>query len=256
MKYYIPNNLLNSGGDAKTKKGVKLGWKTYIMYLSPFTDNSKGVNICSHASTGCAAACLVGSGRGGFSTSVQKGRRNKTEFFLHNREAFFTKLYQELTSISKKHKGEKIAIRLNGTSDLPFERFKIKDGKNLMELFPDLTFYDYTKNYLRFNRELPKNYSLVFSRSETNHEKSIEMLKRGISVAFVFDAPPKKFEGFNVVDGDETDLTFLQKKGVIIGLKYKNLTSKGSDNEEVYRSGFAIRTKKVASLPQKVLLTA
>ena len=240
MKFYVPQNLLNSGGDAKTIKGEKLNWKTYIMYLSPFTDNSKGVNVCSHASAGCAAACLVGSGRGGFSDNVKRGRRNKTEFFLHDRKGFFMKLYKELTLISKKHKGEKIAIRLNGTSDISWEKFKIVDGKNLMELFPDLQFYDYTKNHLRFNRELPKNYSLVFSRSETNHEKSIELLNKGIKVAMVFDATPTEFEGFEVVNGDENDLTFLQKTGVIIGLKYKMLTS-GADNKEAFNSGFAIK---------------
>lgn len=251
MKFYVPQNLLNSGGDAKTKKGLKKGWKTYIMYLSPFTDNSKGVNVCSHASPGCAAACLVGSGRGGFSDNVKRGRRNKTEFFLNDRKGFFMKLFKELTLISKKHKGEKIAIRLNGTSDISWEKFKIVDGKNLMELFPDLQFYDYTKNHLRFNRELPKNYSLVFSRSETNHEKSIELLNKGVSVAMVFDTPPTEFEGFEVVDGDETDLRFLDSKGVIVGLKYKMLTS-GADNKEAFNSGFAIRVSEFASLPQKI----
>ena len=75
MSYYVPNNLLSKGGDAKTIKGEKKGWKTYIMYMSPFTDNSKGVNLCPHATAGCAAACLNGSGRGGFTSSVQVGRR-------------------------------------------------------------------------------------------------------------------------------------------------------------------------------------
>jgi len=243
MSYYVPNNLLSKGGDSKTVKGEKKGWKTWIMYMSPFTDNSRGVNICPHATAGCAAACLSGSGRGGFTNSVQKGRRNKTEFFLQNRVGFLEKLYKELTLISKKHLGENVAIRLNGTSDIRWEKFKVRDNKNLMELFPNLTFYDYTKNHLRFDRELPKNYSLVFSRSENNHDKAIEILKKGFNVAMVFDVPPTKFEGFEVVDGDESDLTFLQKQGVILGLKYKKLTGKGANNNEAFNSGFAIRTK-------------
>lgn len=247
MSYYVPNNLLNSGGDAKTKKGLKFGWKTYILYMSPFTDNSRGVNVCSHATAGCAAACLNGAGRGGFTNNVQKGRRNKTEFFLQNRVGFLEKLYKELTLISKKHAGENVAIRLNGTSDLRYERFKVRDGKNLMELFPNLTFYDYTKNYLRFDKKLPKNYSLVFSRSETNEVKAMELLKRGFNVACVFDVPPTEYAGFEVVDGDESDLTFLQKQGVILGLKYKKLTGKGADNNEAFESGFAIRTQAKVS---------
>ena len=111
-----------------------------------------------------------------------------------------------------------------------------------MELFPNLQFYDYTKNHLRFNIQLPSNYSLVFSRSETNHEKSIEILKKGFNVAMVFDVPPTEFESFQVVDGDETDLRFLDNQGVIVGLKYKKLTGKGANNSEAFESGFAIRT--------------
>jgi hypothetical protein len=242
MSYYVPQKLLSANGDSKTKKGLKLNWTTYIMYMSPFTDNSLGVNLCPHATAGCAAACLNGSGRGGFTSSVQTGRRNKTEFYLQNRVGFLEKLYKELTLISKKHKGENVAIRLNGTSDIRWEKFKVRDNKNLMELFPDLQFYDYTKNHLRFNTKLPSNYSLVFSRSENNHEKSIEILKKGFNVAMVFDVPPTEFEGFQVVDGDETDLRFLDDKGVIVGLKYKKLTGKGADNNTAFESGFAIRS--------------
>lgn len=248
MSYYVPQNLLSANGDAKTKKGLKFNWTTYIMYMSPFTENSLGVNICPHATTGCAAACLNGSGRGMFS-SVQNGRRNKTEFYLQNRIGFLEKLYKELTLISKKHAGENVAIRLNGTSDIRWEKFKVRDNKNLMELFPNLTFYDYTKNHLRFDKELPSNYSLVFSRSENNHDKAIELLKRGFNVAMVFDVPPTEFEGFKVIDGDETDLRFLDSQGVIVGLKYKKLTSKGANNNEAFESGFAIRTNAI--LPKK-----
>ena len=112
-----------------------------------------------------------------------------------------------------------------------------------MELFPNLQFYDYTKNHLRFNTKLPSNYSLVFSRSENNHKQAIDLLKKGFNVAMVFDVPPTEFEGFQVVDGDETDLRFLDDKGVIVGLKYKKLTGKGANNNTAFESGFAIRTK-------------
>jgi hypothetical protein len=105
---------------------------------------------------------------------------------------------------------------------------------------------------LRFDKELPKNYSLVFSRSETNEVKAMELLKRGFNVACVFDVPPTEFEGFEVVDGDETDLRFLDNKGVIVGLKYKKLTGKGADNNEAFESGFAIRTQaKVSKVSPK-----
>ena len=249
MNYYKPAKLLNANGDTKTIKGLKKGWLTYIMYMSPFTDNSKGINICPHASLGCASLCLVGSGRGRFS-NVQNGRRNKTEYFLHDRVGFLSQLVRELTLIANKSKGKNVAVRLNGTSDIRWEKFKIKDNKNLFELFPTLQFYDYTKNHLRFDQEMPKNYSLVFSRSETNHDKCIELLKRGVKVAMVFDNVPTKFEGFEVVDGDETDLRFLDKEGVIIGLYYKRTKNAA----EALSSGFVIQNnakKKVAVMKAK-----
>jgi hypothetical protein len=90
---------------------------------------------------------------------------------------------------------------------------------------------------------LPSNYHLTFSRSETNHEKAMELLKRGINVAMVFDKLPNTFEGFEVINADLDDLRFLDKKGVICGLKYKKMTGKGANNSEAFESGFAIRTE-------------
>jgi hypothetical protein len=48
-----------------------------------------------------------------------------------------------------------------------------------------------------------------------------------------------------VVNGDENDLRFLDKQGVIIGLKYKKLTGKGVDNGAAFKNGFAIRTETI-----------
>ena len=58
------------------------------------------------------------------------------------------------------------AVRLNGTSDLPWENLGI------IQKFPKVQFYDYTKNAARMMRDskarsLP-NYHLTFSRSEKN----------------------------------------------------------------------------------------
>ena len=111
---------------------------------------------------------------------------------------------------------------------------------NIFEIFPEIQFYDYTKNYTRFDKVLPSNYHLTFSRSEINHEKSLAILKRGYNVAMVFDKLPKTYEGYEVVNGDKDDLRFLDKKNTIIGLKYKKMTSKGADNSKAIKSGFVI----------------
>lgn len=244
--YYIPNNLLGKG-NKKLLKGEKFGYATYGLSLSSHTQNSKGVSVCPMASAGCASACLYGSGKGSMS-NVIKGRTNKTEFFLSDRGEFLKMLYIEIAQLQLKHELEKtkFAIRLNVTSDISWEKFKIKDGKNIFELFPNVTFYDYTKNYLRFKNKLPKNYHLTFSRSETNNEIALAMLEKGVNVAIPFDEVPKTYMGYKVIDGDISDLRFQDPKGVIVGLKYKNLTGKGVDNQKAFTSGFAIRLKNAA----------
>ena len=224
MSYKIPNNLLSTK-NSKTVKGEKLGYTTYIMYLSPHTQNSKGINLCSHASKGCAKACLFKSGAARFNP-VQEGKRNKTEYFLANRKGFMLQLVKEIKKAVRLHglvKGEeqigsngkvlrykKFAIRLNGTADIPFEKIKLDNGLNIFETFPDVTFYDYTKNPKRFNKVLPKNYHLTFSRSEDNDKEVDKVLASGGNVAVVFGVKkvedlPTTYRGYKVINGDETD---------------------------------------------------
>lgn len=248
MNYVKTKNLLSTN-NAKTIKGEKKGITTYIMYLSPYNQNSKGINLCSHASEGCAKACLFGSGAARFE-QVQNGKRNKTEWYLDNRAEFLLQLDKEITKAENLHSlivGEEqfkkngidvlryknFAVRLNGTSDIPFEKFKIRDNKNIFELHPNVQFYDYTKNHLRMRKELPSNYHLTFSLSETNKKVAFELLNEGKNVAMVFGIKksgslPSEYEGFKVINGDETDLRFLDENNVIVGLKYKLLTGKGS----------------------------
>jgi hypothetical protein len=244
---------LLSTNNKKTMKGEKLGYKTYILYMSPFTDNSKGINVCSHASKGCAEACLVGSGFGGMYTNVMKGRRNKTEYFLSSRVEFLHQVKAEIAKALIKNEGQAIVtVRLNGTSDIPYEKFKIFEGKNIFEVYPSVQFYDYTKNYLRFDKVLPSNYHLTFSRSELNHNKAMELLSRGFNVAMVFDNIPVSYKGYKVINGDKDDLRFLDDKNVIIGLKYKKMTGKGANNALAFNSGFAL--KAIEERISKVML--
>ena len=243
MNYTKSNNLLSTN-NSKTIKGEKLGYMTYILYLAPHTQNSKGINLCSHASKGCAKACLFGSGAARFD-NVQLGKTNKTEWFLHNRVEFLEKLDKEIIAIKKKaiHKDTENVltptIRLNGTSDIAWEKFKIRDNKNIFELHSEIQFYDYTKNHVRFEKQLPTNYHLTFSMSEDNKDKSLELLSKGHNVAMVFGIKnenqlPSEYLGYKVINGDKDDLRFLDDKNVIVGLKYKLLTGKGSKGKNDY----------------------
>ena len=235
---------LLSFNNAKTIKGEKKGYKTFILYMSPFTQNSKGVNLCPMASEGCASACLFESGFGGMYTSVKQGRIDKTEFYLKDRVGFLDKLVVEITKLEKKFADSEfiLAIRLNGTSDISFEKQKTSNGKTIFDTFPNVQFYDYTKNYTRFAKKLPSNYHLTFSRSETNNDISMELLKAGHNVAMVFTKLPDTYMGYKVINGDDNDLRFLDEDNVIVGLKYKKITGKGGaeKNKQSLTSGFVL----------------
>jgi hypothetical protein len=253
------NNAKTTKGEKITDKKSGLPYKTGIIYLSPYKNNSKGKNLCSHASKGCAESCLVGAGFGGIYEAVMQGRINKTEYFLSDRIGFMNQLRNEITKWIRLNEGKyKLIIRLNGTSDLPYEDIRIfEDNKNIFEIFNKVQFYDYTKNHNRFDKTLPKNYHLTFSRSECNEDKAIELLNRGFNAAFVFTKTPIKYKGFKVVNGDESDLAFKHKvrkgsKGVIVGLYYKQITKKGFDNSKAVKSGFVINTSTIENTMNKL----
>jgi hypothetical protein len=222
--FYIPQNLLTTQ-NAKTVKGEKEGVSTYIMYMAPFNQNATGKNVCSHATKGCAESCLFTAGRGKFN-NVKKGRTNKANYFFADRQKFLMQLYKEITRIQKKHekKGTEFAIRLNGTSDLSWEKLKINELDNsIIGLFPTVQFYDYSKNPNRFKDTLPSNYHLTFSRAESNENKALEVLKSGSNVAVVFSTAdlPTTWKGYKVIDGDKNDLRYKDDKNVVVGLYAK-----------------------------------
>lgn len=234
-------SLLNVN-NAKTIKGEKKGYRTFILYMTPYKGNDKGVNFCPMATKGCINSCLNTSGMGVF-TSVQKGRLKRANLFVENREYFLSLLVFEIeTAIKLSKKDGMIPVfRLNGTSDIQWENIKIKNNKNIFELFPYITFYDYTKIANRFNKILPNNYHLTFSFSAEEDyysgrivQLTKDILESGNNVSVVFRKElPKKFLGYNVIDGDEDDLRFANKNGVIIGLH-----AKGSGKKDT--SGFVI----------------
>jgi hypothetical protein len=225
-QYKKPLNLFGTQ-NAKTSKGEKLGWTTYILYMSPEKQNSMGKNICPKATAGCKAACLFTAGRGKFS-NVMKGRINKTEYFLQDRVEFMKQIAQEITKGIKKHGADAMCVRLNGTSDIPYENIPVGGFDNIMSMFPNVQFYDYTKIFSRLTKVLPSNYHLTFSRAETkqNQDEAKRAIELGFNVAAVFKIKdetelPKTYMNAKVINGDKHDLTFLHGNGVVVGLKAK-----------------------------------
>jgi len=238
--YKKPNTLFGTQ-NAKTIKGEKLGYHTLILYLSPDKQNSKGKTLCASSTQGCRTACLFTAGRGKFS-NVALARVHKSEYFLSDRKAFLDQIATEITAAIKKYGADKICIRLNGTSDIPYENIPVGDYPNIMTMMPNVQFYDYTKIFSRLDKtKLPTNYHLTFSRAETalNQKQAELALQLGFNVAAVFAVKnetelPTEYKGTKVVNGDEHDLTFIQPNNVILGLKAKGDAKKDT-------TGFVIR---------------
>ena len=233
-------SLLAIDSNAKTVKGREFGAITGIMYLSP-SDLSGVVNVCPMAEiAGCKKGCLNTAGRGVMGP-VQKGRLRKTLHYQNDYEKFMNELVKDIVSVVTKAKnnGAKPMIRLNGTSDIAWERkgFTLEEARakrmgveakyynNLMELFPDVQFYDYTKIAGRFNKNLPKNYDLTFSYSGVeSYQKQVDFaIKKGARIAVVFrdENFPEEFMGMKTVDGDEHDIRPFNPQGVVVALKAK-----------------------------------
>ena len=217
-----------SVGNTKTRKGEKLGVLTGILHLAP--GKLSGIQVCGSASVGCLAACLNTAGRGGM-TMIQQRRIAKTRWLFDNRSEFMDYLVWSIKAIERKaiRNGMKPAIRLNGTSDLPWEKFWCKvngvDYRNVFEAFPHIQFYDYTKIAKRAVKwargEMPENYHLTFSASESNESQCEIVAAAGGNIAVVFDKLPETWWNKPVINGDNSDIRFRDPSGVVVGLTIK-----------------------------------
>ena len=249
-------NLLTISADAKTIKGEKKGILTAIMYLAPW--KLSGYQVCPMAEiAGCVGDCLNTAGRGGMAradadtieidghivklNAIQKARIARTRFFFEDRPAFLAQLRKEILVAKKKAEkmGYALVVRLNGTSDIRWEDVIVSDSKTIFELFADTQFYDYTKIPNRAIKHI-SNYHLTFSVSARKAfskiwDKAQKNYGRGMNYAVVFKNKilPAAYEGYEVINGDESDLRFLDKKGVVVGLIAKGQAKKST-------SGFAV----------------
>lgn len=216
-------NLLSISADSKTIKGEKIGYLTGILYLAPAQTTK--YNTCSMAEKAqCAKACLYSAGRGAFS-NVQQSRIDKTLYFFEDRDAFMDQLFKNIKALIKKaeSKGLKPLVRLNGTSDIRWETIPF-NGATIFEAFPNVQFYDYTKDANR--KDIPSNYDLTFSYSgvESFAPYVAKAKSKGLRMAVVFRKEftiPMFFKGIKVVSGDKSDVRHLDDQGVIVGLYAK-----------------------------------
>jgi hypothetical protein len=230
---------LLSTANPKIQKGTKLGYLSFILHLAPA--NVSGYETCPKRTAGCTAACLNTAGRGGMfkrgetTNVIQKARIRKTQLFFNDRTTFFNQLTQDITKAiaMAKKLGLKPVFRLNGTSDLSWEKYEVPNtGLNIFQIFPEVQFYDYTKILGRKVAHID-NYHLTFSKADGNDADVAKALAQGLSVVAVYDEIPA-----GTPSADETDLRFLDPKGIMLGLKAKGRAKKDT-------SGFVIRLKEI-----------
>ena len=230
---------LLSTANPKIQKGSKLGYLSFILHLAPATLSGK--EVCPKRTAGCTEACLNTAGRGGMfkrgetTNVIQQARIRKTKLFFEDRETFMEQLEQDINKAIKfaARKGLTPVFRLNGTSDLSWEKYTCKGSdKNIFEMFDNVQFYDYTKVLGRKVSQY-KNYHLTFSAADGNDADVNKAIAQGMNVTVVFDKIPAEYKGKPVFNADETDLRFLDPKGVVLGLKAKGRAKKD-------RTGFVV----------------
>jgi hypothetical protein len=243
--------LLSIGNDTKTIHGEEFGVQTGVQYLEPSTQSGIA-NLCAYASGACAKECIDTAGRM-VMPIASNARHGRTVLFMKQREEYWTKLIFEITRLRRQALRREMipAVRLNGTSDVLWEKTPIringvKIANNIMELFKDVQFYDYTKYpYAKRPKEsLPANYDLTFSRSESNESEVLENLRNGRRVAVVYNTkphgtPPKRYHALDgsrwkVIDGDLSDIRFNDPDGVVV-----HLYAKGKARKDT--SGFVVK---------------
>lgn len=240
----MPKTLLQVGNNAKTVKGEKFGFMTGVLYMAPHT--IAGPNVCPMAKVAqCEAACLYSAGRGAFN-SVQESRINKAKLFHADRAAFMSQLVKDIARVKRKAEraGMVPLIRLNGTSDIRYESIPVSVNgvtyPNIMAVYPDVQFYDYTK--LSNRKNVPANYDLTFSYSGVPaYQRYVKQaIDAGMRIAVVFRSEkdiPAEFMGMECIGGDDSDIRHLEPQGVIVALY-----AKGSAKRD--NTGFVVDTIK------------
>ena len=246
--------LSNPMVNYKAKKNLKLKVHSWFLSLAP--SDISGYNVCPMANkvtqgenhklkSACSSVCVAHNGNGRYPIVIN-ARIRKTKLFFEDRNTFISLLIEDITEAIKESKkaGYIPTFRLNAYSDILWENIRV-NGKNIFEMFPDITFYDYTKIA---NRKTPSNYHLTVSYfgNDIEYKKAI---KNGSNVAMVFDTQnnkklplPSEYNGMKVIDGDLTDLRTKENDGsnVIVGLRAK--MSKANIEKELQKeTSFVVR---------------
>jgi hypothetical protein len=260
---YLVRRLTQSGrSNAKLSKNDGKGYRTLGLSLAPHRLGAIG-NVCPYASRNCVELCLNISGKtaggGSITEMILRARIARARFYFQDRAGFLAMLKREIARERARaaRDGDTLIVRLNVISDIDWARVHT----DIITENPEVIFYGYTKNRAAMQRyingQYPPNYHLTFSRSETNEPDALDFLAAGANVAVVFDTKytsnvkrplPSEWKGFTVVDGDETDLRFLDPRGVVVGLRAKGRARR----KGFTHSGFVVPTDQDPTAPRVI----
>jgi hypothetical protein len=196
-------------------KTEKSAIQTYILHLAPH--NISGVNVCAGAGN-CKKICLHFAGNPVYMQGKQSARIRRTLAYAADNQKFMQLIVCAILDKLNKNKGETIAIRLNGTSDIAWENVdftispefatfcRVKFGhtlpigkRNIFEIFNFISrngeglavFYDYTKIKRNWAECRRLGYHLTFSFDGWNNRANVklcrEALINGVNIAAAFN---------------------------------------------------------------------
>jgi hypothetical protein len=232
-----PNFLLGINSSSKIIKGKKLNIHTGVLYLASHTMVASKT-LCPNAiRNGCHVDCLVSSGMLGMKAQ-QIAMISRTLYYLNFKKEFMAQLRLEINKGYKKY-GNSFAVRLNGTSDI--------NWKDIVNEFPNVQFYDYTKNKNMMIKNKNKNHHYTFSGSmfsDYSRGQLKQAINEGLNIAIAFNTkeskkdtlkiPKQLFNNKPLVSFDDTDVRFKDKRGSVGYLKRKgsNIQQRLNDNKQ------------------------
>jgi hypothetical protein len=224
MAYRLPLELSNFQKSANLKfqtifstnpKTEKSEYPTIILHLLP--SDLSGKNVCPMAGN-CKTICLNFAGNPAYLNTKMQARLRKTQAYFEHREHFLQLLILGIVHAYSKNKKQKIAVRLNGTSDILWEnipvtvtpgmasymysnfKFNAYSGtfSSIFEFFQhnltrpeNIVFYDYTKTPRDYEKCKNLGYHLTFSFDGWNNPENVKncknALKAGLNVAAAFN---------------------------------------------------------------------
>lgn len=215
-------DLLRENGKMEKSTGEKV-WTKGLSLAPHAASGLGGFDVCPRASSECRANCL-GTTAGGnkqYPDTALSAKIVRTHALAMHPEHFARVMDDEIGKHTRAaaKKGMRAGVRLNVTSDLPWEKYH----PGVFGHHPDTEFYDYTKMHQRVANQgkpdHPSNYRLALSHTGADHEESndhhvAKALASGHVVAMVHQRGAvtpthvedvKTGQRYPVVNGDNDD---------------------------------------------------